>query len=244
MNARMLIVLAAVGCLGSAAFAGDIIDQDNLETESFGCGYAIISAQSIAQVFTVGESGTLSRIDVQLWRSPGATNDITLRILSTTGGMPDPHSSGTLATSTITTANLPVSSGIPDPSNVPLSTVDVSSAGISVSPGDEFGISLSRVGAGAPPWVLWGCSSGYTGGDSYRSSRGETWLVNTSTNGFRTWVATCPEDLDGSGDVGFGDILAILSAWGNKGGPEDLDGNGVVDFGDLLIVLAAWGPCE
>ncbi len=54
----------------------------------------------------------------------------------------------------------------------------------------------------------------------------------------------CPADLDGSGSVDFGDILAILSAWGNKGGPEDLDGSGVVDFGDLLIVLAAWGPCE
>ena len=54
----------------------------------------------------------------------------------------------------------------------------------------------------------------------------------------------CPADLDDSGAVDFGDILAILSAWGNKGGPEDLDGSGVVDFGDLLIVLAAWGPCE
>ncbi len=54
----------------------------------------------------------------------------------------------------------------------------------------------------------------------------------------------CPADLDDSGDVGFGDILAVLSAWRNKGGPEDLDGSGVVDIGDLLIVLAAWGPCE
>ncbi len=52
-----------------------------------------------------------------------------------------------------------------------------------------------------------------------------------------------PEDLDGSGAVGVGDILAILFTWGNKGGPEDLDDSGVVDFGDLLIVLAAWGPC-
>ena len=53
----------------------------------------------------------------------------------------------------------------------------------------------------------------------------------------------CPEDLDGNGAVDFGDILAVLSAWGNKGGPEDLDGSGTVDFGDLLAVLAAWGPC-
>ena len=53
----------------------------------------------------------------------------------------------------------------------------------------------------------------------------------------------CVEDLDGSGDVGFGDILRVLAAWGNVGGPEDLDGSGTVGFGDLLLVLAAWGPC-
>jgi len=55
--------------------------------------------------------------------------------------------------------------------------------------------------------------------------------------------ASCVADLDDSGAVDFGDILAILSAWGNKGGPEDLDGSGFVDFGDLLIVLSSWGPC-
>ena len=55
--------------------------------------------------------------------------------------------------------------------------------------------------------------------------------------------ATCPEDLDGSGAVDFGDILAILTAWGNAGGPEDLDGSGIVDFGDILVVLGAWGAC-
>ncbi len=53
----------------------------------------------------------------------------------------------------------------------------------------------------------------------------------------------CPADLDDSGAVDIGDLLAILTAWGNKGGPEDLDGNGVVDFGDLLAVLEAWGAC-
>lgn len=56
--------------------------------------------------------------------------------------------------------------------------------------------------------------------------------------------APCVEDIDGSGQVDFGDLLAILAAWGNAGGPADLDGSGFVDFGDLLIVLGAWGPCE
>ncbi len=54
----------------------------------------------------------------------------------------------------------------------------------------------------------------------------------------------CPADLDDDGEVGFSDLLAVLVAWGNKGGPEDLDGSGFVDIGDLLAVLAAWGPCE
>ena len=53
----------------------------------------------------------------------------------------------------------------------------------------------------------------------------------------------CPADLDGSGAVDFGDVLAVLSAWGSAGGPEDLDGNGTVEFGDLLVVLSSWGPC-
>ena len=41
-----------------------------------------------------------------------------------------------------------------------------------------------------------------------------------------------------------GDILAVIVAWGNKGGPEDLDESGIVRIGALLIVLAAWGPCD
>ncbi|MCP3979024.1 MAG: hypothetical protein GY716_06785 [bacterium] len=56
----------------------------------------------------------------------------------------------------------------------------------------------------------------------------------------------CPEDLDHSGDVGFGDILAIIGAWGPcPQGPcsQDLNGNGFVDFADILAVISAWGPC-
>ncbi len=53
----------------------------------------------------------------------------------------------------------------------------------------------------------------------------------------------CPADLDDSGAVDIGDLLAILSAWGNKGGPEDLDGSGFVDIGDLIRILTDWGPC-
>ncbi|MCP3904887.1 MAG: right-handed parallel beta-helix repeat-containing protein [Planctomycetes bacterium] len=58
-------------------------------------------------------------------------------------------------------------------------------------------------------------------------------------------VCVCPADLDGSDDVGFGDILAIIAAWGPCGVPcpEDLSGNGDVDFADILAVIGAWGVC-
>ncbi|MFK7959848.1 MAG: hypothetical protein AB8G96_04915 [Phycisphaerales bacterium] len=54
----------------------------------------------------------------------------------------------------------------------------------------------------------------------------------------------CPNDIDGSGEVDFVDILAVLSNWGTcPGCPADLDGNGAVDFGDILQVLSNFGPC-
>lgn len=54
----------------------------------------------------------------------------------------------------------------------------------------------------------------------------------------------CLADLDASGDVGFGDLLTVLDAWGEgAGNPADLDSNGTVGFGDLLIVLDGWGAC-
>ena len=55
----------------------------------------------------------------------------------------------------------------------------------------------------------------------------------------------CAADLDGSGDVGFGDLLILLGSWGPcpPACPAELDGSGDVGFGDLLIVLSTWGPC-
>ncbi|MFK7961671.1 MAG: hypothetical protein AB8G96_14235 [Phycisphaerales bacterium] len=55
----------------------------------------------------------------------------------------------------------------------------------------------------------------------------------------------CPGDIDRDGSVGFGDVLAVLAAFGPCGNQceADADGNGSVGFGDLLIVLSAFGAC-
>jgi photosystem II stability/assembly factor-like uncharacterized protein len=54
----------------------------------------------------------------------------------------------------------------------------------------------------------------------------------------------CPADVNGDGEVGVNDFLALLSAWGPcPGCPEDIDGDGDVGVLDFLTVLANWGPC-
>ncbi|MCP3905802.1 MAG: hypothetical protein GY715_19415 [Planctomycetes bacterium] len=54
----------------------------------------------------------------------------------------------------------------------------------------------------------------------------------------------CAADVDGDGSVGFGDILAVIGAWGAcTGCPADLDGNGAVGFSDVLVIIGGWGPC-
>lgn len=53
-----------------------------------------------------------------------------------------------------------------------------------------------------------------------------------------------PTDIDGSGTVDVGDLLAVLAVWGPCPPgpcPADLDCDGVVGIGDLLIVLGRWG---
>jgi len=54
--------------------------------------------------------------------------------------------------------------------------------------------------------------------------------------------ATCPWDLDDTGDVGVTDFLILLGTWGEVGVPADFDGGGV-GVTDFLILLGNWGPC-
>lgn len=55
----------------------------------------------------------------------------------------------------------------------------------------------------------------------------------------------CPPDLDGSGDVGLGDLTILLSNFGRSDNPPpsagNLDGDGDVDIADLTLFLSAFG---
>jgi hypothetical protein len=55
---------------------------------------------------------------------------------------------------------------------------------------------------------------------------------------------SCPGDVDGDGQVAFGDLLATLSVWGPcVDCPEDFDGDNAVTFDDLIGLLSVWGDC-
>jgi uncharacterized membrane protein len=79
------------------------------------------------------------------------------------------------------------------------------------------------------------------------------WLVGwgeTAGGELTSWVLEIPQDesclgdVDGSGAVGFDDIVLVLAAWGDCAGcPEDIDGSGAVAFDDLVLLLSAFGRC-
>lgn len=58
--------------------------------------------------------------------------------------------------------------------------------------------------------------------------------------------ASCPADVNGSGQTDGLDLAAVLSSWGSAGGgafDTDIDDDGVVAGSDLTLLLSAWGPC-
>ena len=52
----------------------------------------------------------------------------------------------------------------------------------------------------------------------------------------------CPADLDGNGEVGVDDLLAVLAAFGSNDA-GDLDGDDMTSVDDVLILIGAWGVC-
>lgn len=59
------------------------------------------------------------------------------------------------------------------------------------------------------------------------------------------FMSFCRSDLDGDGTTGFGDLLFVLSDFGDDGyaNGTDVDGDGTVGFDDITTVLANWNGC-
>ena len=67
----------------------------------------------------------------------------------------------------------------------------------------------------------------------------------TATFSFALLVCgPCPWDLDGDGEVGVLDLIAVITAWGETDHPSDVNGDGVVGVADLVDVISNWGVCQ
>ncbi|MDP6987520.1 MAG: hypothetical protein QGG74_05695 [Phycisphaerales bacterium] len=130
-------------------------------------------------------------------------------------------------------------------------TVDFDSD-IVVYRGDSCG-TLSQIGCNGDGSNCGGYSSyttvSVTEGDSYYirvggwsgSSSGTGLLVVDGPGDPCDSSEPCTGDMDGSGDVGADDLLAVIAGWGSPSG--DVDGNGTTDSNDLLLLIASWGSC-
>ena len=64
-------------------------------------------------------------------------------------------------------------------------------------------------------------------------------------NGGNVIADECPDcpDINGDGEVGVDEVLAVIAAWATDDPDADVNDDGIVDTNDILLVLSAWGPC-
>lgn len=189
---RIKLVIASLFLIAPlVANAVPLLDQSTGLQPSGRSGPAIVTGQSVAQTLTVGAGGLLSQIDLQVYQSEGTVGDVTLSILDASGGAPG----GSLGSLVISLLDVPLLSD-----QVPWTSIDVSSLGLSFGVGDMIAVELSRSGVGRPPWVIWSInSSNYSGGSGFADTRGAYERLSdlglADDVSFQTWMdaAEVPE---------------------------------------------------
>jgi hypothetical protein len=163
----------------ATTLAAPVIDQSHTITQSTGASI-IYAGNSPAQLFTVGASGLLSKVDVLMQRDGGDIGNLALELWPVVAG--GPAGSTPLFSVPINPASIPTTS----PVFVP---VDVTAGQLFVSPGDQFAIAVSGTADLSAPNAAWGGGyPGYNAGDRFdRSGVWETAASDTDY-GFRTWV--------------------------------------------------------
>ena len=228
---------ALVLLAGSTLYAGTIpavLDQENLGTTN--AGGAVANDQTQAQTLTVGITGVLSHVNVNIFKRNNTVADITLSVRSTSGGEPD---------ALLAAVSLPASAiGTVDT----LATFDVSAANLNFNAGDLIAIELSSPANNVFPfderydWRRYNTDP-YAGGQRFTNGV----AYSDYDFAFQTFVIPAPltGDLDGDGFVGINDLNIVLSLWNFNvvpGDPSlgDPSGDGFVGIDDLNTVLGNW----
>ncbi|MGD9646653.1 MAG: PEP-CTERM sorting domain-containing protein [Pirellulales bacterium] len=195
-----------------------VLDQFNYQV-SGQSGYsdmAIVKNQSVAQSFTAGYSGQLSRVDLVLGRTKGLTGTLEFSVRPMVDGAPS--SLNALIQFSIDVATLP---DAPLSASTPITptALDLSSYDLSIEKGKSYAIALERNTIAFQPWVVWSDGrppDGYVGGEVFRRSyHSGDWdpLGDTSDMEFATYILV-PEPAS---------MIAIAS-------------------GALFLVIVCWKP--
>jgi hypothetical protein len=125
------------------------------------CGSGISGAPpEKAMTFTVGRTGTLTRVDLVLERGPDAgSGDVVFELRDTVLGAPDPDDASVLTSIVLDAEDWPASEG--------LVSVDVTALSLAVVAGDVYAIVLRAPGAGAVGGWLGADVSAHAGGDGF-----------------------------------------------------------------------------
>ncbi len=188
----MIKKMLFAGCMlfSTASNAAVTIDQDNLAPPGFYAGAQIYKTNTgsieAAQTFTVGLSGLLSKVDLLIGGT--AAKPMTLMIRSVNAGVVDANDANALASFSITSPAW----GNPF---YPISSFDISSAGLMVTVGQQYALSLS-----SPSTIFAGWAgpdtTPYAGGAAFgRSTSTAAWGNPVGTSGdllFATYVDPNP----------------------------------------------------
>ncbi len=169
-----------------------VLDQQNTSVTSSGFGFT--STSWVGQTFTVGATGALTRVDLDLFCSgcTGTTPNITVSVRATSSNLP---TGADLASATI--------SGFSSGAASFLSAVFASPP--SLTAGTVYAIvvrAVSNPSAGTYAYVV-SSGSPYAGGRGVTSSNsGSSWSGQTTDVGFKTYVS--------SGFAASGDLISSL----------------------------------
>jgi len=162
-------------------WAQEILDQEHAPSGGFP-SLAVAIDRSQIQTFTVGSSGILTRIEVQIAKEPQTVEDIVLSLWSTDAlGLP---------AALLATASLPPSAIAGIGGTRKFTSFDLSSAALRVSNGEVYAIVLDSNASNFSPFVEryeWELGGQYERGVAY-TKLGESFLADGDDLHFKTYV--------------------------------------------------------
>ena len=188
MSKTALLIPLMAFFLSVPLHAAVVLDQQNVVTVGPDLSLSALGVNMIyspAQVFTVGITGQLTRIDLQIWRVSNSTLlPLFVDLATTLNGTPRDVGTGVLATRSVSASGVGLDRFPGDPSFI---SFDFSSDNIQVHAGDRLAIILRN---SDPDDILHGYSWASTDQGSNTYPGGNTWKFGRPPQSDGIWHET------------------------------------------------------